>query len=111
MPLPAIIAGGALAISAIGAVANAWTQYQGLKSGRRENRRTQALQQEMYNRAEKARKTERKEDIAIRKEEFAETKSWNRFQKRQAFLDTVLTQFNTNPQLTNNFVAAQRGRQ
>ena len=106
MPLPLILAG----VAAVGSIANAWVQYQGLTEGRKENRSTRAANERMWERAEGIRQKERKQDIAIRKEEFAETKSLNRFNKRQTFINTALTQLNRKPGLVNNFIAAQRGR-
>ena len=102
---------GALALGGAGTVTNALVQLYGFGAQRRENRRTQALQKEMWERSEKIRQGERREDVAFRGKQFREDTKWKNFQKRQAFLDTVLTQFNTNPTLANNFVAAQRGRQ
>jgi len=101
---------GAFAIQGFGSIANAWIQWKGLKEGRKESRRGRAFQKEMWERAEGIRQRERKEDVAIRKEEFGEQKSLNAFNKRQTFLDGVLTQLNRKPGLTNNFINAQRGR-
>ena len=101
----------AAAGATVGPLANAWVQWYALKEGRIENRKTRALQKEMWERSERIRTKERKEDVAIRKDEFRETKSFNKFNKRQAFLDATLAQFNSNPQMKNNYIMAQRGRQ
>jgi len=110
MPILETLAVGALGVSAIGALGNVWAQVLGLQEGRKENRSTRAANERMWERAEGIRQRERREDVAIRKEEFAETKSMNRFNKRQSFINTALTQLNRKPGLVNNFIAAQRGR-
>ena len=101
----------AVGLQGVGTLANAWVQWYALKEGRIENRKTRALQKEMWERSERIRTKERREDVAFEKEKFREDKSFNKFKKRQAFLDTTLSQFNSNPQMKNNFIMAQRGRQ
>ena len=105
------LAAASVGLNAIGSLTNAWVQYEGLKEGRRENRRTRAFQKEMWERAEGIRQKERKEDVKFREKEFKETQSVNNFNKRQSFINTILTQMNTKPQLRQNFITAQRGRQ
>ena len=101
----------AVGLQGVGTLANAWVQWYAMKEGRIENRKTRALQQAMWNKAETTRKSERREDVAFEKEKFREDKSFNKFNKRQAFLDATLAQFNSNPQMKNNYIMAQRGRQ
>lgn len=62
MASPLVI--GALAIAGAGTILNAIIQNKALKEGRKEARRTEAINLELYEREEKARKKERAEDIA-----------------------------------------------
>ena len=110
MPIPAAIAAGALAVSAVGTIANAWMQLKGLQEQRKENRKSRNFNKEMWEKAEGIRGAEWKKEFALKEQEVGASIDMMNFNKRQAFLDTVLAQFNRKPGLVNNFVAAQRGR-
>ena len=110
MAIPAAIAAGALAVSALGTIAGAWIQLSGLQEQRRENRKSRDFNKEMWQRAEGIRQGEWKKEFALKEQEVGASIDMMNFNKRQTFLDTVLTQFNRKPGLVNNFAAAQRGR-
>ena len=100
----------ALGLSGIGDIANAWMQWKGLQEQRRENRKSRDFNKEMWQRAEGIRQGEWKKEFALKEQEVGASIDMMNFNKRQTFLDTVLTQFNRKPGLVNNFAAAQRGR-
>lgn len=110
MPVLETLALGSIILGGAGTLTNAWMQWAGLQEGRKESRRTEGLQMRMWEKAERTRKEERREDVRFREKQFGEQVSLNNFNKRQTFLDTVLGQMNQKPQLANNFITAQRGR-
>jgi len=145
-------------------VLGAWTQYRGIKEGRRESRRAERINLRESRRDDRLRRQERREELALqtrfrsqdvgfRERQFTEEKraqgvseaqraeefefskgvtqerlgmeerqvslqergfendlEMQKYNKKQNWINNMLTQLNNNPGLSNNLIQISRGR-
>jgi len=88
----------------VGNIANVWLQLEGMKQQKRESKRVERLQFELY-------EGQKREEKRTRIEEKEWAREQRRYENMQTFLDRITGLFNRRPQYVSQLIQMQKARQ